>query len=264
MTRTPAKRGEPRKFLNEVVLPYEGDECLAWPFSHNSAGYPNISDPDDWSTSVIVSRLLCEHQEGPAPDDKPQAAHRCGHEWCVNPKHVRWASPVENAADKFVHGTAKRSELRFVRPDGSVGYRSPEYCGPFLPSGPERKRGPGQPRVSAPTPSLKEVGSVHWADAQIALAEKVGTVAPKVSAEKVVERAPSFLSANQRAALAFIAQYIEQHQFPPSYPEIAKAIGVASAGSVHKIVHRLAAFGAIEIVGHGNRRGIRLSEVRAA
>src|SRR5687767_9109273 len=34
--------GEPAAFYENVVLPYEGSECLTWPFSRNAAGYGRI------------------------------------------------------------------------------------------------------------------------------------------------------------------------------------------------------------------------------
>jgi hypothetical protein len=37
-----------------------------------------------------------------------QAAHSCGQASCVNPAHLRFATAVENAADKNIHGTHRR------------------------------------------------------------------------------------------------------------------------------------------------------------
>jgi hypothetical protein len=49
---------------------------------------------------------------GPPPSPDHEAAHSCGrgHEGCVNPKHLRWATHKENQADKEGHGTILRGE----------------------------------------------------------------------------------------------------------------------------------------------------------
>jgi hypothetical protein len=44
---------------------------------------------------------------GPRPFENAQIAHSCGkgHLGCINPRHLRWATPKENSADKLLHGT---------------------------------------------------------------------------------------------------------------------------------------------------------------
>jgi hypothetical protein len=93
-----------RKEFIETAITYSGDECLLWPFSHNGHGYPNFSDG---KRKKYAHRVVCEAVNGPAPIDRPHAAHRCGngHVGCITPRHIRWASYVENAADKIEHGT---------------------------------------------------------------------------------------------------------------------------------------------------------------
>jgi hypothetical protein len=56
-----------------------------------------------------ATRVMCKLAHGPAPTPKHHAAHSCGkgHEACINPKHLRWATPRENAADAKLHGTFK-------------------------------------------------------------------------------------------------------------------------------------------------------------
>lgn len=103
-----AKTGEPRRFLEETVLGFSGDECLDWPFSCNSAGYPNISNSARGST--LVTRIVCAHRHGPAPTPKHEAAHNCGNHQCVNGAHLRWATHVENEHDKAEHGTKQSGE----------------------------------------------------------------------------------------------------------------------------------------------------------
>ena len=97
--------GEGPRFYQDVVLPYaDKDSCLAWPFGRTSKGYGKI-----WvdGKTHLVSRLACAHAHGEAPTLTHEAAHSCGkgHEGCVNPHHLRWATRTENFADKIIHGT---------------------------------------------------------------------------------------------------------------------------------------------------------------
>lgn len=88
---------------------YEGDECLSWPFSRNTNGYGYASMDGKLAPA---SRIMCIVAHGPPPSEGMHAAHSCGkgHEGCVNPKHLRWATPLENAGDRELHGTLSRAE----------------------------------------------------------------------------------------------------------------------------------------------------------
>jgi hypothetical protein len=105
------KNGAPLRHLNEVVLTYSGDDCLKWPFatSRSGGGYGKLYFGGRLQT---VSRIVCEKVNGPPPTPWHQAAHNCGrgHEGCVNPRHMRWATRTENMADKVAHGTGVRGE----------------------------------------------------------------------------------------------------------------------------------------------------------
>lgn len=105
--RTP--QGKPMEFFQEVVLLYDGDDCLTWPYGGNGVGYGTISSGGKMR---LVHRLACEVVHGPAPTSKHEAAHICGngHKHCCNPRHLQWKTPVENAADRLVHGTQVRGE----------------------------------------------------------------------------------------------------------------------------------------------------------
>ena len=50
-----------------------------------------------------VARLICEETYGPPPSSKYHAAHNtpngCLGFICVNPAHIRWATPKENQQD---------------------------------------------------------------------------------------------------------------------------------------------------------------------
>lgn len=101
--------GDPEKFLREVVLPYDGDECVLWPFARNRGGYGQMVLG---SRLHRVSRLVCEDVNGPPPTPEHEAAHSCGqgHLGCVTKKHVLWKTPAENQSDRVGHGTHSRGE----------------------------------------------------------------------------------------------------------------------------------------------------------
>jgi len=102
-------RGEPLRFIREIAVPYQGDDCLTWPFARITNGYGSV-----WYEGKVKypHRIVCELAHGPAPSPRHEAAHSCGkgHEGCVNPRHLRWATPKENNADKVNHGTTLRGE----------------------------------------------------------------------------------------------------------------------------------------------------------
>jgi len=104
----PTLRGEPLRFFQETVLPFDSNECLAWPYA-KSSGYGTL-----WFNGRLrrVSRLVCEARNGPPPTSQHEAAHECGkgHEGCVNPRHLAWKTSRENKADQLVHGTRNRGE----------------------------------------------------------------------------------------------------------------------------------------------------------
>jgi hypothetical protein len=86
------------------ALNYEGDECLPWPFSHDSHGYGQINYQGRLRR---VSNLICEKVNGPSRLD---AAHSCGHGWCINKRHLSWKTRKSNEADKLLHGTHQNGE----------------------------------------------------------------------------------------------------------------------------------------------------------
>lgn len=97
-------RGAPMKFINEVALPFSGDECLLWPFAKDQHGYGQV-----WIDGALrgAHRVVCIKSHGQAPSPSSQAAHSCGmgHEGCVNPRHLRWDTRIGNFLDKEAHGT---------------------------------------------------------------------------------------------------------------------------------------------------------------
>ncbi len=101
-------RGAPKKFIDDVIAAEMGDDCLIWPFCRKADGYASINCK---GRSTLASRVVCQEAHGEPPPNH-EAAHSCGNGrlGCVNPKHLRWATPQENSADKLLHGTHNRGE----------------------------------------------------------------------------------------------------------------------------------------------------------
>jgi hypothetical protein len=101
-----ADRGKPLAWL-EANATYSDDACLLWPFG-KSNGYGVISRRGEAPT--MAHRLMCIIAHGPHPEGQSETAHSCGNRACVNPRHLRHASPRENGEDKILHDRVNRGE----------------------------------------------------------------------------------------------------------------------------------------------------------
>jgi hypothetical protein len=74
-------------------------------------GYRRINtyEKGKW-TQLSVHRLVCEAFHGPCPDDKTLVAHGNGDHSDNRPDNLRWATFVENEADKANHGTSLQGD----------------------------------------------------------------------------------------------------------------------------------------------------------
>lgn len=103
---TPGSRLE---WLNQHAM-HQSNECLRWPFPRSAKdgrGYIHFR-----GVGTGAHRAMCFLAHGEPPSPKHEAAHSCGkgHEGCVNPNHLRWATTVENESDKIEHGTRLRGD----------------------------------------------------------------------------------------------------------------------------------------------------------
>lgn len=102
-----ASKGDLPKFLQDNAA-HDGDDCLLWPFkTRHHGGYGGIRFR---GVATPASRAMCILAHGEPPTPEHEAAHGCGNPLCVNPKHLRWATAKENAADREIHGTHLKGE----------------------------------------------------------------------------------------------------------------------------------------------------------
>ena len=99
-----ARTGAPLRFTLDAAKT-KTNECIIWPYATSSNGYGNlIIDGKNCKPHIEV----CKITHGEKPSSAHEAAHACRNPSCVNPKHLRWATPKENAKDKIKHGTVTK------------------------------------------------------------------------------------------------------------------------------------------------------------
>lgn len=98
-------KGSARAFFEEALRAQNKDECLIWPFSVGTRGYPKVTID---GVRYNGHHRVCELAHGPRPTPAHETAHWCGIRKCINPHHLRWATSKENSQDSLRMGRTIR------------------------------------------------------------------------------------------------------------------------------------------------------------
>jgi hypothetical protein len=94
-----------RRKLDKFVKPAGDDDCWEWSGPRNTAGYGMLS----YWPGHSVAKCITAHRAvlvlaGNMPDPGMVAMHSCDNPPCCNPKHLKFGTQKQNAADKLAKG----------------------------------------------------------------------------------------------------------------------------------------------------------------
>lgn len=95
-----------RRWLDALVAAPPA-ECVHWPFGSATTGRGLIWVDGKTRNASRVALVLFTGKD-PAGEHAAHLPVVCGDVRCVNPRHLYWATPAENNADKELDGTHQR------------------------------------------------------------------------------------------------------------------------------------------------------------
>lgn len=108
--RGPVRKRAPHGAIPDLLnalIQLDSAECALWPYTRTVGGYGECYvDGYHW----LVHRYVCTMVHGAPPSLNHEVAHSCHAPACANPNHLRWATPLENQADRVARGTSGRGE----------------------------------------------------------------------------------------------------------------------------------------------------------
>lgn len=125
-----ASRNVPKQWLDEVAIPYLGDDCLIFPYGLDSQGYGKLRN----GLGARAHRYVCKATCGPPPSREAFACHckpdgsACESRACCNPAHLRWDDHIGNMADALRHAGNPRWKDVALRPrkrSGKYAWKRP-------------------------------------------------------------------------------------------------------------------------------------------
>ena len=94
----------------EQMIAVETDECIIWPYALTN-GYAEFH----YMGRVVKGHVeSCTRRHGPRPEGMSHTCHSCGVPACINPRHLRWGTAADNAADMKLHGTVQWGEQMYA------------------------------------------------------------------------------------------------------------------------------------------------------
>ena len=97
----PSCVGKHSDFIAEIITT-TSEDCILWPFGVGGNGYGATRDPD-LGKQVNAMRRVLQLATGELGVGL-YALHSCHVKLCVNPNHLRWGTPKDNALDGNGHG----------------------------------------------------------------------------------------------------------------------------------------------------------------